>query len=199
LRQIAKRLSLNKVQAHELGMVVAHIIKDVQTLEAWQARNPPRSRRVSRLKLIEKTMADLHSALAMRPDHLTALMPNATVDFLAAAFTQPTLSDLIGLDLTKSPAEKRAITEKKAGELLSSLIRVLHLPFAQLVEINRQNKVGRPRDYLRHHIIGELAKVAPGIIGREASVAGLGPFVRLCSGYLHCSWPQDQGAREAHP
>jgi hypothetical protein len=113
--------------------------------------------------------------------------------------------------IEKLTSERRLTVEELEGELrrrhrsgiehghvlLRALIRELHEPFRNCVELLSANEGGAPPDWFRVLVIDQLADASFAIIGVHANSTHDGPFVRLCREVLSVFKQTTAGTRNA--
>ena len=99
----------------------------------------------------------------------------------------------------RSRPMREALGLKHGHLLLAHFVDQVYAPLKKWVELDRLNKGGRPPQIARRIFIRELARAAPNIVGRKATIATTGRFVNLCSAVLLACGLPAEGVEKAIP
>lgn len=218
LNEAIRDCDLNDEQAHELSIEIKLAVEDLRNYQSHLAKTPDRTTLIKKLKRIEKLFAKLNSELKTDSNLIEFIAPKAALDFLGKAVTHWAMVDAIRASSTFDQATKNNIrllkhlkpdgniavkadvlAQQYAHIVLPDVIGKLHAPFRNWVDLDRQNKGGRPADFVRRHLIHQLALAAPRIIGGEAPIAATGRFVDLCTSVLRACGLPEEGIDKAIP
>jgi hypothetical protein len=207
LDKLARDQKLDRVPAHELGIVLYHVDKDLEfrrkTFEGGQSRKEL----VRRLKRIAKCVNDLEFELHRWRNTINDFLPQDTraeIGLLmsysgmeAALNTEIRRHDLKSEvedlaaedpDFRMAQIEERLAPHREArglehgGEFFTHYIERINQPIKRWIELDRLNPGGRPlKNLARDLLLSRLAEAAPAIIGRRATATAGGRFVRLCA------------------
>lgn len=222
--EIAGELKLGVEQADALKIAVKRTIEDIQSYYDLKSRRPGRADLVARVKRLEKALGRLAYECDRSAEVLEFVLPFDLSQYLGQSLTFSAMSEAVGRDVfprnfdvqTRSrrtenePGSlasleqrtrplRQAVGLKHGHLILQHLVRELHAPLQNWVEIDRLNKGGRPGDAVRTCLIYRLAEAAPSIIGKPASIAPTGSFADLCSIVLTRCGLSEKGIDKAIP
>ncbi|WP_296712809.1 hypothetical protein [Rhodoblastus sp.] len=214
-------LKLTEAQAHALIITLRHVHADVEFYNQVVSARPERKELTRRLRLMEKAFAHLDYECRRNADVLEFVLPHDTGAFLGKSLTFSGMSQALGENVfprnfdfqielmaaegTLATLEERsrpmreALGLKHSHRLLPYLVEQTYAPLKKWVELDRLNRGGRTPQLERRLLIYELARSAPDIIGKEASVAKTGRFVTLCAGVMSACGLPAEGLENAIP
>jgi hypothetical protein len=205
LDELARSLKLSRSQVHNLRVTIERTYKPLGDYLKFHEARP---QLVRRLKLVETAFNRLDLELQRQAHHLADLLPHSLLSYIGSAVSMSEINSIMGSDMTPtyvdtqiarkakgkivstlemdaiSVGAREAIAMKHGDVILPELIARLHKPLLDWVELDRQNKGGRPEILARTYLILTLAENAPSILGKEARKSETGPFARLCAAVL---------------
>jgi hypothetical protein len=217
-------LGLDALQAHELKLAVQHTVLDIKNYNLRKSKEPERATLVTRLKLMERALSKLQYEIDRSIHLMNDFLPPETLEQIGKSFTFSAIGQALGEDvfppdLDRSIADmiaagkpvtiavleekgipKRDVLGLKHGhKILKHFIDLINAPLRKWVEEDKLNKGGRPADVTRMYLIRALAKEAPNIIGRPATISTTGKFVDLCSLVIPACGVSPKGIEKAIP
>lgn len=222
LADIARQLHLSPNQTHHLRLTLQHVHAD---LDAYHANPVQADRRelVRRLKQVETAFAVLDDACSRHAKYI-GRFPSDFLEEAGAILTFSALNNALGRNVTPRHVEtavrdhfaagealsietvdaltlasRQSMGIKHGAEVLPAIIQRLHAPLRKWVELDKLNKGGRSANLARRYLVTRLAEAAPEIVGRKASRAQTGPFVRLCEVVLPACGIDADGVEQLVP
>ena len=220
--ELVRQQKLDRV-AHELGIVLYHVDKDLEfrrkTFEATQ----PRKELVRRLKRIAKFVDDLEFELHRWRNTINDFLPEDTRAEIGLLMSYSGMEAALNTEIRrydlKSEVEDLAAEDpdfrmaqieerlaphrearglKHGGEFFTHYIERINQPIRRWIELDRLNRGGRPlKNLARDLLLFRLAEAAPAIIGRRATATADGRFVRLCEAVVVACGLEDRGIERA--
>lgn len=217
-------LKLTDVRAHELMIPLRHVHADIEFYNQAIAGRPDRKELTRRLQLMEKALGRLQYECRRNAGVLEFMLPHDTRAFLGKSLTFSYMSQALGENvfprnfdfqieqmvaegtlLTLAALEERSLPMREAlglkhsHRLLPHLVDQIYSPLKKWVDLDRLNRGGRTLQLERRLLIYQLARSAPDIIGKKASVATIGRFVSLCAGVMSACGLPLKGLEKAIP
>ena len=211
---IVRDLKLTPAQERTLKNLLDAALDDIGRYHLKLKAQPSRELLVRRLKKFAKALGELRDECERSVDLMQHFLPydalasigqSLTFSAMSAAFGQDVLTGRrdLKIDLVRAsedtPATRLAFGLKHGNLLLTHFIERLHAPLARWIELDRQNKGGRPANAVRGYLIYRLAEAAPDIIGEPASISSNGTFVDLCTAVLVACGLSETGIAKAVP
>jgi hypothetical protein len=222
--RVVRDCNLTERQAHELSIVIAHLLADAEVYIATLNKVAPRTRRAERLNRMERAFRKLHYEVKTSGDLMSQFLPFDAMEALGSALTFTAISKAIGEEraprnfshfvnqilerdghLTMESLEAQFDPQRRAlgiefGHLLfGALMDELYRPFARWVELEKKNKGGAPQKFFRNLIIKRLAGASQGVIGTRATSTARGRFASLCNSVLLAMGQSPDGLEKAIP
>jgi hypothetical protein len=110
-----------------------------------------------------------------------------------------------GTPITLETLEERTLPKREAlglkhgHRVLTHFVDQIYAPLEKRIELDRLHKGGRKPQLARKHFIRELARSAPDIIGKRATVSTTGRFADLCFAVLPACGLSSEGVEKAIP
>ena len=177
-----------------------------------------------RLKKFAKTLGGLRDECGRSVDLMQHFLPHDALAYICQSLTFSAMSQAVGRDVfprhldlkiermrasdkritlefleQDTRATRQALGLKHVNLLLTHFIERLHSRLVRWIELERQNKGGRPANAVRGYLIYRLAEAAPDIIGETASISSTGTFVDLCTAVLVACGLSETGIAKAIP
>ena len=213
-KDIIRDHKLTPAQEWTLKNVLDSALAGISRYRQKLRNEPDRALLVRRLKKFAKALGELRDECERSVDLMQHFLPydalasigqSLTFSAMSAAFGQDVLTGRrdLKIDLVRAsedtPATRLAFGLKHGNLLLTHFIERLHAPLARWIELDRQNKGGRPANAVRGYLIYRLAEAAPDIIGEPASISSTGTFVDLCTAVLVACGLSETGVAKAVP
>jgi hypothetical protein len=207
-KTLVRDLKLKPKQAGVLWITIRHASDDLKEHFTAKSKRPPRAVLVDHLRLMEKAFSEVRSEMDRSAHLMNDFLSADLLMHLGNSLTFSAMREALGEDTCPKDPITRIIHEtdnpditiadlesyytghrhvlglKKGHLLLKHLIETVHDSLRKFVDADRLNDGGRPPNIARRVLVYRLAQMAPEIIGRRASIARSGPFVRLCSEVL---------------
>lgn len=205
---------LTPAQERTLKDVLDSALTDISRYRQSIKDRPDHALLVRRLKKFAKALGELRDECGRSVDLMQQFLPydtlacigqSLTFSAMSAPFGQDVLTERrdLKVDLIRAsedtPATRLAFGLKHGNLLLTHFIKRLHEPLARWIELDRQNKGGRPANAVRGYLIYRLAEAAPDILGKPATVSSTGTFVGLCEEVLAACGLSETGIAKAVP
>jgi hypothetical protein len=203
---LVRDLKLSPIQANALGITIQHVVADLDDYNTAKGKTPPRATLVGRLELMEKAFRNLRFEMERSAHLMSDFLPHDLLMNVGESLTFSAMNEALGEDVSPKDSViairrevsgndrvtitslenhyasyRHALGLKKGHLLLKHIIDTAHASLNKWVEADKLNKGGCPPNMARRYLVYRLAEMAPEIIGRRASIAKTGPFVRLCS------------------
>ena len=200
--ELVKDQQLSTIQADELRITILHVVEDLQTYRKVMEARPDRKTLVGRLKRMEKVLRSLRYECDRGLGAMEHFLPIDLLTFVGRSWTFAAMGEALGknlypqrFDLTKTGLDLQAIEEEsrsmrqalglRHGHLfLKALVDEWHGQLDRWLALDRLNQGGRAPQFERKYHLHYLAESSPGIIGKSATIAVGGRFVRLCAAVL---------------
>lgn len=215
--ELVKHLKLSETRAEELRITIVHAVEDLRIYRQTMEAGPDRKMLVLSLKRMENPLYRLKLECNRGIEAVQHLLPLGFLASIGRSWTFAGISEALGknmyprrYDLTNTNFDLRAIEEETAHlrqtlglrhghVLLATLVAQWHVEVEKQLALERLNKGGRKAQLDRKYLLHCLATAAPGIIGRKASVAVTGPFIRLCEAVLPACGLYSRGVDKVVP
>ena len=222
IQVIARTLKLTEPQRDQLQITLMHIVADLEAYHKASEQMGERSELVRRFRAFAKTLQKFEDEIGRSKKLMEKFLPLDTQEALGvllsySAMEEALASEIITRKLDWSPAsltrsadtmqiseienyfdyEKKTYGLKNAPELLEHFIKTVNRPIKKWHQLDRANKGGKKRDFLRWFVIHSLALNAREIIGKDATPTRKGAFSCLCSQVFIIYRLPDSGLEEA--
>ena len=211
---IVRDLKLTPEPERRLKNVLHAALDDIDRYHQKLKDQPNRELLVGRLKRFTKVLGYLRDECGRSVDVMQDFLPHDVLAYIGQSLTFSAMSEAFGQDVLTgrrdlkidlmrasedTPATRLAFGLKHGNLLLTHFIERLHAPLARWIELDRQNKGGRPANAVRGYLIYRLAEAAPDIIGAPASISSTGTFVDLCTAVSVACGLSETGIAKAVP
>lgn len=220
---IVRELKLNATQSNELKITIHHVVADIAFYRSKKSQEPERALLTTRLKRMERALGKLQSEIDRSIHLMDRFLPHDTMAHIGRSFTLSAIVDALGEKFPRNPApvaarmpakgnqidltaldeatrSRRDLLGLKHGpQILKHFIDAIHAPLKKWVELDKLNKGGRTPALARKYLIDRLAREAPNIIGKPATISTTGSFVRLCALLLPACGLSALGVEKAIP
>jgi hypothetical protein len=221
---IIRDLKLTSAQARTLKDVLDSAIADIRRYRQKLENEPDRAELVRRLKRFAKFLRYLRDECGRAVHLMQHFLPHDTLAYIGQSLTFSAMSEALGRDVfprhldlkiehmrasdkrvtlafleQDTRATRQALGLKHGNLFLTQFIERLHGPLTRWIELDRQNKGGRPANAVRGYLIYRLAEATPDIIGELASISSTGTFVELCTAVLVACGLPEAGIAKAIP
>jgi len=213
---IIRDFKLNPTQAETLKFTVEEALAGICSYQAKLKKPPTRSLLIDRLKRFEKALARLRDECRRGADLMHDFLPHDTLEYVGRSLTFAAMGEALGKNVIPPNFDHKIEVKRSVGEritlefmeefsrpsrealglrlghvILTRFIERIHAPLAKWIELKRVDKGGREAGFARRYLIYRLAKAAPEIIGKPATVAVTGTFADLCTSVaLACGLPE---------
>lgn len=213
-KDIIRDHKLTPAQERTLKDVLDSALADISRYRQKLRNEPDHALLVRRLKKFAKALGELRDECRRSVNLMQHFLPYDTLAYIGRSLTISAMSDAFGKDvLTErrdlkidlmrasedTPATRLAFGLKHGNLLLTHVIERLHGPLARWIELDRQNKGGRPANGVRWFLIHRLAESAIDIVGKPAAISSTGKFVELCTAVLVACGLPEAGIAKAIP
>ena len=222
--KIVHDLKLTPAQHQTLKNVLGSALADISRYRHKLEDEPDHAELVRRLKRFAKFLRYLRDECGRTVHLMQHFLPHDALAYIGQSLTFSAMSEAVGRDVfprhldlkiermraSEKPitlefleqdtrATRQALGLKHGNLLLAQFIEGVHAPLARWIELDRQNKGGRPANAVRNYLIYRLAEAAPKIVGKPASISSTGTFVNLCTAVLVACGLPGTGIAKAVP
>lgn len=222
IQVIARALKLTDAQCDQLQITLMHIVADLEAYHKASKQMGDRPYLKRRFRAFAKTLQKFEDEIGRSKDLMEKFLPFDTQEALGvllsySAMEEALASEIITRKLNWSPAlltrsadtmqiseienyfdyEKKSYGLKNAPVLLEHFIKTVNRPIKKWHQLDRANKGGKKRDFLRWFVIHSLALNAREIIGKNATPTRNGAFSCLCTEVFNIYGLPDSGLEEA--
>ena len=219
--EIVRVLGLSRTQAHELQLLIDHLLADIDAFFEELSRLAPRPERARRLHRIEKAFSRLRYEVETSGDLLDEILPFDLSQKLGGKLTFSAIGEAIGQSvsprqfdyairklLEREPhlsmrgidqtfeAERQSLGLNHAGAIFRSMIYDLYEPLGLWASLNKRRPGTKPR-WIRNLLVERLAESSVDILGQPATGTADGRFVQLCTAVLNIMEISSEGVEEA--
>ena len=215
-KELIRDFRLAKYESELLRIIVESMVSEILTYQSFKEKEPDRKYLRLGLGRIGKAFAQLEFELERFKASTEYFLPHdfseRLGDILNFSIMSTALNDNVfpknfdsrldqikankkivtmeTIELEFSPTRK-AIGLKNGHKILPHVIRMLHAPLKNWIELDRLNRGGRPRHAIRQFMIERIAHVASEIVGAEITTNTTNPAFALCNSVLsHCGIPE---------
>lgn len=195
---IVKDFGLNREQARELELVIRHAHEDLEGFYRVRMSRPERAMGIAKLKEIHSAITQLLKVLgrnAVAIDSTNESLPFAMRKVIGEVISPYLIAEVTGRTLQDLQYEhaRHAAGLEHGGRLLAAQLHLIKEPLDAWLADQILDPGGPEPDHTRNHLIAELAKAAPSIIGRKATATAKGLFERLVAAAFHACGLDDTG------
>jgi hypothetical protein len=213
-QNIVSDCKLTPTQADTLKFTIDEALDEIRRHQVKLKNEPNRALLIDRLKKFDKALNRLLKECRRSADLMNVFLPSNTLAYISESMSFSAMSEALGRNVfpidfdtktTLASLEQdshvaREMLGLKHGHLiLTHFLEGIHAQLVRSVEWSRRNQGGRQADAARRHLIYELAKEAPEIIGKRATIAKTGKFVDLCTAVLLACGLPESGIATAIP
>lgn len=215
-KELIRDFRLAKYESELLRLIVEDMVSEVLAYQAFKEREPDRKHLRLGLDRIEKAFAQLEFELDRFKSSTEYFLPHdfseRLGDMLNFSIMSTALNDNVfprnfdsrldqikankkivtmeAIELEFSP-NRKALGLKHGHKILPHVIKMLHAPLKNWLELDRLNRGGRPRHAIRQFMIERIAHVAPEVVGVEITTNTTNPAFELCNSVLSdCGIPE---------
>jgi hypothetical protein len=213
---IIRDFKLNPAQAEMLKFTVEEALGGISIYQAKLKKQPARPLLIKRLKRFEKALSGLHDECRRSADLMHDFLPHDTLEYVGRSLTFAAMGEALGKNVIPPNLDLKIEVKRLVGEritlqfteefsrpsrealglklghiILMRFIERIHAPLVKWVELKGFDKGGQKPGFARRFLIYRLAKAAPEIVGKPATVAVTGTFADLCTAVaLACGLPE---------
>jgi hypothetical protein len=225
LEQELGDLSLTEAQTVALDLTLRHVDEDLKNFRTRLEGRKSRPELVRRFRRMEKILGELQDEIQRQRNTMSDFLPFDTQEAIGEIMSFSAMEAALGKKLaSRDPQgsvkeavmrladrsdvriaeiearfdyQRKALGLKHAPELLAHLVERITRPIQVWLELNRQNRGGRPSDAVRDYVLIRLVEAAPEVLGSRATVTAGGKFVRLCTGAFNACGLNTEGLEKA--
>jgi hypothetical protein len=161
------------------------------------------------VKRLEKALCALRKEVDNNFDVIGEILPAGVGEYLGESLTSAAFTSATGkrkVPEPRSPKSKSRILAlflayelhyQHGPVLLRAVLKGVHDPIRDLVELQRRNKGGHPPNFIRNRVLDRLIESSNAIIGKRATSTAGGRFVELCDVVLRALDQETTGLEKA--
>jgi hypothetical protein len=181
-QNIVSDCKLTPAQADTLKFTIDEALGEIRRHQVKLMNEPNRALLVDRLKKFDKALNRLLKECRRSADLMNVFMPSNTLAYISESMSFSAMSEALGRNvfpinfdtkttlasLEQDSRVAREMVGLKHGHLiLTHFLEGIYAQLVRSVEWSRRNQGGRQADAASRHLIYELAKEAPEIIGKR--------------------------------
>jgi hypothetical protein len=221
---IVSDFELTPVQADILKFTVEEALDGISSYQAKLKNQRARPLLINRLKGFEKALAHLRDECRRSAGLMHDFLPHDALEYVGRSLTFAAMGEALGKNVIPPNLDHKIEVKRSVGGrvtlkfmeeysrpsrealglrlghvILTRFVERIHAPLAKWIELKSLDKGGRLAGFARRYLIYRLAKAAPEIIGKRATIAKTGKFVDLCTDVLAVCGLPARGIAEAIP
>ena len=201
LAKIGAEFQLNVAQARELELALRHAQEDLKGFFRNRIGRAQSAQIVDRLKSFRDKLGALIKTISSDVQSFNDTLPFDAREAIADGASAELILATTGREVLKD-GKRLAYASHAAGllhgaSLLAEQLRRVKAPVDRFFDSYASDTGGRLPDYVRQRLIVALADAAPAILGRRATGATRGPFIRLVTEVINECGLDDTGVEKA--
>jgi hypothetical protein len=221
---IVRDFKLTPAQADVLKFTVEDALGGISSYQAKLKNQPTCPLLINRLYEFEKALAHLHNECRRSADLMHDFLPYDALEYVGRSLTFTAMGEALGKNVIPRNLDHKLEDKRSVGEritlafmeefsrpsrealglrhghlILARFIERIHSPLAKWIELKGLDTGGRPAGFARRYLIYRLAKAAPDLVGKPATVTVTGTFADLCTSVLQACGLPESGIAKAIP
>jgi hypothetical protein len=214
---------LDRLQAHELDLVLHHVDEDLKEYRTSREGRKPRRELVRRLRRFADLFNDLEYEIDRSRKTMADFLPLDAQEAIGLLMSYGAIEAALNREIPSRDLkseiesltmgdrnfrmaeleerleyERRTVGLKNGPELLAYLAKTINQPIKAWFDVDRLNQGGRPpKTVERDSLLLRLAGASPAVIGTRPTATANGPFVRLCAAVVVACGFDDRGVERA--